>query len=131
MQVKPRFETYKILEQYPILTDDTGNEMCLTLLEVKLPSDEDEIMESTYKFWTVIGKKQEQYNNKAVGYENIAFWKAKTKHLFKDIVHGFTIEEKEDGVHCVFDVEKGLRTFFKINRTLPLETKNCQSENKL
>ena len=45
MQVKPRFETYKILEQYPILTDDTGNEMCLTLLEVKLPSDEDEIME--------------------------------------------------------------------------------------
>ena len=89
----------------------------------------------------MIGKTQHQYNNKAVGYENIAFWKAKTKHLFKDIVHGFTIEEKEDGVHCVFDTEnyftnfskaeRGLRTFFKINRALPLETKNCQSENKL
>ena len=50
MQVKPRFETYKILEQYPFLKDDTGNEMCLTFLEVKLPSDENEIMESTYRF---------------------------------------------------------------------------------
>ena len=129
MQVKPRFETYKILEQYPFLKDDTGNEMCLTFLEVKLPSDEDEVIESTYKFWVVIGKKQEQWNNKAVGYESNAFWKTKTKEkLFKDIVQGFTIEEKESGEHCIFDtgnyfsdfskVEKGLRTRFKITRSI-------------
>lgn len=118
MQVKPRFETFKILEQYPFLKDDTGNEMCLTLLEVKLPSDEDEVMESAYKFWTVIGKNQHQWNNKAVSYESVAFWKAKTKDkLFKDIVQGFTIEEKEAGEHRFIDKDNsGLRTVFKINR---------------
>jgi hypothetical protein len=118
MQVKPRFEMFKILEQYPFLKDDTGNEMCLTLLEVKLQSDECEVMESTYKFWTIIGKNQYQWNNKAVSYESVAFWKVKKKDkLFKDTVQGFTIEEKEDGEHRFIDKDNlGLRTVFKINR---------------
>lgn len=117
MQVKPRFETFKILEQYPFIKDDTGNEICLTLLEVKLPSNEDEVMESAYKFWTVIGKNQYQWNNKAVSYESVAFWKVKTKEkLFKGIVQGFTIEEKEAGEHKIFDNNSGLRTVFLINR---------------
>jgi hypothetical protein len=118
MQVKPRFETFKILEQYPFIKDDAGNEMCLTLLEVKLPSDESEVVESTYKYWVVIGKNQHQWNNKAVSYESVAFWRAKKKEkLFKDIVQGFTIEEIESGEHRVFDNDNsGLRTVFKINR---------------
>lgn len=118
MQVKPRFETFKIIEQYPFLKDDTGNEMCLTLLEVKLPSNEREVIESTYKFWTVIGKNQYQWNNKAVSYESVAFWKVKTKDkLFNDIIHGFTIEEIEYGSHLLFDNDNyGLRTIFKIKK---------------
>ena len=35
MQVLPHFASYKILEQYPILKDDTGNEFCLTLFNYK------------------------------------------------------------------------------------------------
>ena len=120
MQVKPRFETFKIIEQYPFIKDDTGNEMCLTLLEVKLPSDEDEIIESTYTFWTVIGKNQHQWNNKAISYESVAFWKDKTKDkLFNGIVQGFIIEEKEAGEHKFIDNNNlGLKTVFKIKRNL-------------
>lgn len=117
MQVKPRFETYKILEQYPLIKDDTGNEMCLTLLEAKLPSSDDVIVESTYKFWSVIGKNQQQWNNKAVSYSSVAFWKTKTKDkLFKSVIRGFIIEEKEDGEHRLIDNNPGLRTVFKIKR---------------
>ena len=118
MQVKPRFESYKIVEQYPFLIDDTGNEICLTLMEVWLKSDETEIMETPYRFWCCIGKRQERWNNKAVSYLDIAFWKdEKRKKLFKDTIHEFLIEEIEDGEHFVFSNEKpGLRTCFKLTR---------------
>lgn len=118
MQVKPRFETYKIIEQHPILKDDTGNEMCLTLLEVKLPSNEDEVMESPYRFWTVIGKNQHQWLNKAVSYDGVAYWRSQQKDkLFNDVVNGFAIEEKEHGEHSIIDKNtKGSTTIFKISR---------------
>ncbi len=120
MQVKPRFETYKILEQYTVLKDDTGNELCLSLLEVKLPSTEDEIIDSTYKFWTVIGKIQKTWGNKAISYESFAFYKdPNKKNLFKGIVNGFIVEEKEFGQHYVDDVNVGLKTKFII--TPPLD----------
>ena len=118
MQVKPRFETFKILEEYPFMKDDLGNVMCLTLLEVKLPTDESEIIETTYKYWCIAGKKQEQWGNKSISYSSIAFWKAKKKDkLFKDVVNEFTIEEVECGEHTMFDnADFGLRTTFKIKR---------------
>lgn len=118
MQVTPRFETYKIIEQHTILKDDTGNEMCLTLLEVMLPSDDYEAIDSSYKFWTVIGKHKIQWNNKAVSYNSDAFWKAKTKDkLFKGVINGFMVEEKEAGEHFIFDNNNlGLRTNFKIKK---------------
>jgi hypothetical protein len=122
MQVKPRFETYKIVEQHSLLKDDTGNEFCLTLLEVKLPSDDDEITETPYKFWTVVGKNQYKWSNKSVSHESIAFWRSDTrKNLFKGTVQGIIIEEIEDGIHTVIDKDKpGLRTRFKITKKLDL-----------
>lgn len=118
MQAKPRFETYKILEQYSLLRDDTGNEMCLTLLDVKLPDNEREIAETPYKLWTVIGKNPYQWSNKAISYESCAFWKAQQKeNLFKQAVNGFLIEEFQNGGHLVFnDKIWGLKTSFKIKR---------------
>lgn len=120
MQVIPRFETFKILEEYPFMKDDTGNVICLTLLEVKLPTDESEIIETTYKYWCVAGKRQEQWGNKAVSYNSEAYWNIKKKdRLFKDVVNGFTIEEVECGEHRMFDKDNsGLRTTFKIKRNL-------------
>lgn len=115
MQVKPRFEVYKIIEQYTFLKDDTNNEICLTLLEVKLPNSKMEVIESSYKFWTVIGKNQQIWNNKSVSYESVAYWKSSNKVLFKDIVNGFLVEEKENGTHNLFS-QSGARTTFTINR---------------
>jgi hypothetical protein len=118
MQVKPRFETFKILQQYPFLKDDTGNDICLTLMEVKPQSHDDEIVETPYQYWCCIGKKQEQWNNKAISYESVAYWKAKSKeNLFKGNVNGFDIEEVENGQHFMFDKNVcGLRTIFKLKR---------------
>lgn len=113
MQVKPRFESYSILEAHPIVTDDTGNEMCLTLVEAKLHSDSFEVMESSYRFWVVMGKKQVQWASKAVSYESIAYWNAEVRSLFKGEVNGFLIEELSAGTHALTG-QKGLRTKFEI-----------------
>ena len=66
MQVRPRFETFKIIEQYPFLKDDTNNEMCLTLMEVKLTSNRLEIIDTPYRFWCCIGNRQEQEVSEAI-----------------------------------------------------------------
>jgi hypothetical protein len=116
MQVKPRFESYKVLKQIPLLKDDLGNDMCLTLLEVKLNSNIFEIVESPYTFWTVLGKNQEQYSNKSIAHSHVAFWREK-KSFFKDIVEGMLVEEIIDGQHFLFSDIVGVRTIFKISRT--------------
>jgi hypothetical protein len=104
MQVKPHFESYKILEQHPILKDDTGNEMCLTLFEVKLKDNENEVTETAYQFWRVVGKTQIQHNNKAISYECEAYWNAnQRKNMYKGVVNGFLVEEAYYGVHNVFN----------------------------
>lgn len=122
MQVKPRFESFKILEQYSILKDDTGSEICLTLFEVMLPSNIYTFTESSYLFWEVVGKNQEQWNNKSVSYSNIAFWKKKQEHkYFNKTIKGFKIEEIEDGSHFLFGDYKdneSLRTKFIISRAI-------------
>lgn len=115
MQVKPFFKSHKILEQYPILKDDTGNEFCLTLFEVTLPDDNNKVMESSYKFWTVVGNRLTEYFNKSTGYYDVAFYKAKEKKLFKGEINGFLVEEHNNGVHYVFG-EYSLRTIFTIKR---------------
>ena len=123
MQVKPRFQSYKILEEFYLLTDDTGNKFNLVLIEVKLPDSIDEIVETTYKFWTVIGNnKQITWSNKAVSYEDVCYYKDKVKaNLFKEIINGFNIEEVVSGFHHVFVTDnikeqEGLRTTFTIKR---------------
>lgn len=117
MQVKPRFKDYKILEQYPLLKDDTSNEICLTLLEVTLPDNDLELMETSYKFWSVMGKNQVQWNNKAISYSHVAFWKEDKKDKLLSVnIKGFLIKEEENGFHNIFDNKKGLRTIFKITK---------------
>ena len=126
MQVKPRFSKYKILKKMPLLTDDTNNIISLCKFEVLLPSDNDEVIETTYCYWTVCGEKQETYGNKSIGYSSIAFWKSKTKKLLKEEIDGILVEEIEDGSHRVFgenmffcSPEKvGLRTKFKITKII-------------
>jgi hypothetical protein len=113
MQVKPYFESYNILKQIFITKDDTGNDINLTLIEGKLLNTEYEVIDSSYKFWTVIGKNQVQWNNKTVSYESIAYWKALDKSLLNTEINDFIIEEVKDGFHTLFN-EKGLRTKFKI-----------------
>ena len=117
MQLKPRFKDYKILEQHPILKDDTGNEMCLTLIEAHIPSNENEVTESPYRYWCVIGKNIVQWGNKATSHESIAYWKLTEKSMFNGVVNGFTIEEKPDGKHNVFEGIIGLRTRFNLTRS--------------
>lgn len=127
MQVKPAFENFKILEQYSILSDDTNNEMCLTLFEVKLKDPHSQIIiESTYKMWTVVGKKQEQWGNKAISYSDAAFWRSSNKNrkLYSGIINNIKIVEKLDGNHHLFvtkypiqENEVGIRTKFEISRT--------------
>ena len=117
MQVRPRFETFKIIEQYPFLKDDTNNEICLTLMEVKLPSNRLELIETPYRFWCCIGSRQEQWNNKAISYQSVAYWRDKKRDkLFKGNINGFKIEEIEDGEHRLFDNNYGLRTTFIIKQ---------------
>jgi hypothetical protein len=125
MQVKPRFEYFKILEQYFILKDDTNNDMCLTLFEVKLPDSTTEIIESSYKFWAIVGKTQVSWGNKSsdktpISYDNNAYWRSKErKNLFKGEINGFLIEEEIRGFHNMFltkfppdEKEFGLKTAF-------------------
>jgi hypothetical protein len=129
MQVKPRFEFFKIIEQYFILKDDTNNDICLTLLEVKLHDSKFEIMESTYKFWTIVGKTQISWGNKnsdktPISYDETAYWKSKERNnLFKGEIHGFFIEEIKNGFHNMFltkfppdEQEFGLRTQFNFKK---------------
>lgn len=71
MQVKPRFDNYKILEQNPIFKDDTGAELCLTHFSAKISGDESIIVDSNYTFWTVVSKSSYTWNNKAVSYSDI------------------------------------------------------------
>lgn len=113
MQVKPRFKNYKIVENYPIEKDDTGNSICLCKLEVTPRTYEDEIPISSYFFWTVMGLNQEVYGNKAVGYHNIAFWKEEKDVLYKGEIEGILIEEVNDGNHFLFQ-EIGFRTKYNI-----------------
>lgn len=120
MQVKPRFEHYNILEQHPIVKDDTGNDMCLTLFEVKLNTTEDELINSTYTFWTVVGQRKFVWNNKAVSYSSEAFWNSKKNQgqMLKTEIKGLKIVEVISGEHCLFDPngkETGTRTRFILN----------------
>lgn len=102
MQVKPRFDNYKFLEQFPIIKDDTGNELCLSLIEAKLPNTNSEFVISYYKYWTVVGKKQDKWGNGAISYSDIAYWKEKNKKLLKIEINGFLIEEIDAGLHHIF-----------------------------
>ena len=105
MQVKPRFENFKIVKSYPIITDDIGNQMCLCLIEVKPNSDDSEIVISSYKCWTVIGTKiTTNYKNGAVGYNSNAYWKNKKlkRKLIKTEIENIKIEEKICGEHSLF-----------------------------
>lgn len=118
MQVKPRFEHYSIIEQHPIFKDDAGNDMCLTLFEVKLKTTEDELINSTYTFWTVVGQRKVVWNNKAVSYSSEAFWNYKKKkdQLLNTEINGLKIVEVISGEHCLFDPkETGTRTRFILN----------------
>jgi len=115
-----------MLEKYPIVKDDTGNQMTLVLAEAKLPDCKYgmEMTASTYKFWTVIATQQYVWGNKAVSHESVAYWKHTTKRkLLKLNMHGFDIEELEDGTHNVFTTgfestpeTSGMRTRFKLTR---------------
>lgn len=124
MQVLPHFANYKILEKYPILKDDAGDEFCLTLLEVMPHSDDTTIVVNPYQLWIVVSTRKEVFSNKSVAYNEIAVWKTKTKdNLFKEIINGFLIEEYENGYHAMFSEgifshpkKIGLRTGFKITR---------------
>lgn len=118
MQVKPRFEHYSIIEQHPIVKDDTGNDMCLTLFEVKLNSSEDQLINSTYTFWTVVGHRKVVWNNKAISYSSEAFWNYKKNQLLNTEIKGLKIVEVISGEHCLFDPkgkETGTRTRFILN----------------
>jgi len=112
MQVKPRFKKYKIVEQHFILTDDTGNEMCLTLFDVELKNGD---IEESKMIWEVVGKRQERWDNGAISYDNVAYWKSDKKELFNGIINGFNIREIENGGHNMFSKEKGLRTAFIVS----------------
>ena len=124
MQVLPHFASYKILEQYPILKDDTGNEFCLTLFEVMPNSDDTTIVVNPYQLWIVVSSRKDVFSNKAVAYNGTAVWKTKEKDsLFKEIINGFLIEEYEYGYHGMFSggifchpKKFGLSTRFKITR---------------
>lgn len=117
MQVKPCFESYKILEQHFITKDDTHNDMSLTLLEVKLKSDDDIIIDSSYRFWAVMGGKKEVWANKAESYESIAFWENPRKPFINTIINGFSIEEVlNGGFYNEKNKSLGIRTKFKIER---------------
>jgi hypothetical protein len=122
MQVKPRFESYKILETHPIVIDDTGNQISLTLISATLPSDKDEIVTTPYQFWAVIGKNQVVWGNKAISYDSAAFWKHDNKRkLISTIINDIEITEVEDGEHGLFIIPRtqeipGKRTRFKIKK---------------
>jgi hypothetical protein len=131
MQVKPRFDFYKFLEHHPIIKDDTGNELCLTLVEAKLPSYPHEFVESTYKFWTIIGRNQRQWNNKAVSYESTAFWKSKERKLLKIELNGLIIEELTDGTHYVFAASVPPKEEIGCRTTFIISSPKKENENKI
>lgn len=119
MQVKPRFESYKILEQHHVLKDDKGEELCLTLFEAKLPDNEHDMIVTPYRFWTVVCKNSYQWANKAVSYEDCAYYRKEPK-LFSGIINGIEVEEYLCGTHRVLDDDKsGPKTSFKIRKELP------------
>ena len=105
MQVKPRFESYKFIERHPLeIKDDSGNEFNLVLIEALHRADEDEIPITPYQFWAVVGSNQRVWNNKAVSYSDLAFWRGErgSKNLFKGIIAGVEIEERLYGEHYFF-----------------------------
>ena len=115
MQVKPRFESYKFLEQYPIVKDDLGNEMCLTLVEAKIKSNMFERVHSVYQYWAIVSKTKEQYNNGAVGYSRDAFWDCEKldRELIHNSINGIEFKEVECGKHSMFPNRFGIKTRFE------------------
>lgn len=121
MQTLPRFKSYKILQQYPIITDSTGNEINLTLFEVWLNSNNDEIIQTAYQFWTVCGKAQEKWQNGAISYKSEAYWQGMYRELLTttitttDGLH-FKIEEIVSMFphHMYGNDQPGTKTYFKI-----------------
>ena len=117
MQTKPRFERSTFIEQYPVVTDDTGNTMMLTLVEATPQSVNGEFVVSPYRFWVVIGKRQEKWGNGVVSYEDHCYWKAKDKEMIKTEVNGLVIEEYAAGGHFMFPQDGlGLKTSFRISK---------------
>jgi hypothetical protein len=107
MQVKPRFNSYKIIQQIPLCKDDYGNQMCLTTIEYSILDKHDILIE-------VISDKKEKWNNGAESYSSIAYYNVLTKELLKITIDNLLIEELEDGYHTLNN--KGLRTKFKITQ---------------
>jgi hypothetical protein len=123
MQLKPRFEKFKIKERHKLLKDDSGATFYLTKVEAFIPSDKNEVTTTPYEYWCVINDKQDNWSNKkVVSYGSEAFWKANERtNLLDTEIKGLRIKEVFSGSHYYFstkkmpsDEDKGVRTTFEI-----------------
>ena len=80
MQIKPMFESFKILETHHIIKDDSGNDMVLALCEIKRKDSEYDIINDSYTIYTVLGLTQTSYTNGAIAYYSNAFWNGKREN---------------------------------------------------
>ena len=119
MQVKPENRKIKILERYPLLKDDTGEELSLTKLALYPRTTCEGFYIKPAVIWIVISKNTTKWGNKAVSYEEAAYWKGTDHELSTWDIEGFTIEEYYAGYHAMFNRSmsnkpSGLKTQFKI-----------------
>lgn len=115
MQIKPMFEYFKILKIYPIVKDDSGNEIVLALCEIKRKNSDYDIINDSYTIYTVLGLNQTSYNNGSIAYYSNAFWDGDRKNKINTIINGIEISEISDGHHSILK-NGGERTKFKLKK---------------
>lgn len=125
MQLKPRFENFKIKERYELLTDDNGIKFFLTKIEAYIKSDKLELTITPYEFWCVVNNKTNDWSNKKIiSYSSDAFWKSHKKDvLFNKVINGIRVKEVLNGKHYIFcnkqvpkeETDFGIKTTFEVS----------------
>jgi hypothetical protein len=117
MQVKPQFKSYKILESYPILTDDYGNKIALMKFEVVtkegyILNDELTKDDELKQFYIICQDKPVQWQNGAISFDECAYWKEPKGLLTQVFLNGLKVQEVECGTHNYN--KGGVKTKFSI-----------------
>lgn len=133
MQLKPRFESFKIKEKHELLKDDTGATFSLTKIQVYLPQNKYEIAISPYEYWCVINDKMDIWSDKTtISFGSYAFWKdSKRENLIQKTICGVKIKEVLSGEHYIFcnkKMPKRKDGDFGVKTTFEISIDNCKTE---